>query len=302
MVIPAYNPGSPLKRSIASVLAQTFRDFELLIVDDGSPEDVSWVETIDDPRVRLLRQKNRGVSVARNVAVYAAQAPLVAFLDQDDEWLPDKLSRQVDLLSRSPDAAFYYTDFEWVFSDRVIKAVHHEPITFHGLLADQHVCLSSVLIARDKYVSVGGHDPLLAQMQDFDLFLRLAMDAPAPVRTPQRLVRYHVHDANASRDDDTARRERTAILQAHMRRGKRRAEPLTVAACQVGLARTRTLYGAQAYDNARVAVRSRKPRPALVQLGRALRLDPKYVSKAVAQNIWRRASLLSGTRSSRLTK
>lgn len=287
VVIPAYNPGSLLRRSLSSVLAQTFRDFELLIVDDGSAEDLSWVEAVEDPRVRLLRQRNRGVSVARNVAVQLAQAPLVAFLDQDDEWLPEKLAQQIDLLDQSPEAAFCYTDFDWVFPDRVIEGVHHEPVTFHGLLADQHVCLSSVIVARERYFSVGGHDPLLAQMQDFDLFLRLAMDAPAPVRTPQRLVRYHIHDFNASRDDDTARRERTAILQAHMRRGARRTDPAIVAACQRGLARTRELYGAQAYDNARAAVRDRKPRPALAQLARALRLDPRYVAKAIGRYLWR---------------
>src|SRR5689334_21469319 len=90
VIIPAYNPGPFLERSLGSVLAQSMADLEVIVIDDGGEEDLSWVEQAD-PRVQLLRQRNAGVSVARNVAAASAASPLLAFLDQDDVWLPEKL-------------------------------------------------------------------------------------------------------------------------------------------------------------------------------------------------------------------
>lgn len=93
MVIPAYNPGPHLSRSVGSVLAQKFTDWECVVVDDGSVDPVDLaelVEVADDARIRVHRQLNAGVSVARNVGVGLTDSRWVAFLDQDDVWHPDK--------------------------------------------------------------------------------------------------------------------------------------------------------------------------------------------------------------------
>ena len=144
-------------RSLESVLVQSMADLEVVVVDDGSREPQGWVTDLD-PRIIYVRQHNRGVSIARNVGVATARSEWVAFLDQDDEWLPDKLAMQLDLVSAQPRAAFCCTGFDWV---RVDGAVHSDPgpLTYRGLLSTQTALLSSALIAREDYEAVGGSRP-----------------------------------------------------------------------------------------------------------------------------------------------
>ena len=97
VVMPSYNRESTIRAAAESVLRQTWQDFELIVVDDGSSDaTVAALRAIDDPRLRILPQEvNRGVSAARNVGIDAARAPWVAFQDSDDEWLPEKLALQM---------------------------------------------------------------------------------------------------------------------------------------------------------------------------------------------------------------
>ena len=289
VVVPTYNPGDLLTRSLGSVLAQSMTDLEVVVVDDGSREPQEWVADLD-PRVTYVRQDNRGVSVARNVGVAAARSDWVAFLDQDDEWLPDKLAMQLDLVAARPRAAFCCTGFDWVRSD---GSVHGDPeqLTYRGLLSTQSALLSSVLIAREDYEAVGGHDPLLVQMQDWDLFLRLTMDGRDPVMVPERLVRYHLHGENASRDYVTAMRERLAVLDRHEARARRRGDGMTLAAIDRGRRRTRELFAHQAVDAARDGARDHDGRAVLAHGARAGRLSPTVVATAVGQAL---ASRLPG--------
>jgi len=276
VVIPAFNPGAYLQRAVASVLVQSHADWELVVVDDGGDEDLSWVGDCD-PRVRLLRQANAGVSVARNVGVAATSAPLIAFLDQDDEWLPTKLERQARAMGDGG-AALCYSAFSWVRPDGSRDGDYTKPVTYESLLRDDHLCMSSVMVRRDLYLIAGGHDPKLAMMQDFDLFLRLLMDGALAVGVSERLVRYYLHGANASRDYRTAYRERTWVLRAHQRRAQRRGLPDVVAACRAGHARSRSLYGCQAYDAFRASFRG-AGFPGIAHLGRSLRWQPSVVAR-----------------------
>lgn len=206
VVIPAYEPGPLLRRSLRSVLVQTHADLEVVVVDDGSVEDLAWVRRHEDARVRYLHQPNRGVSVARNVGVAQTEAEWVAFLDQDDEWLPDKLEHQLAIAREHPQAALVATGFAWVLpSGPVVKDC--PVLTYAGVLSGEHtVCLSSVLVRREHYLAVGGHPPLLSQQQDSGLILELLRVFGAAATVPATLVRYHVHGANTSRDYATAAR------------------------------------------------------------------------------------------------
>lgn len=287
VVIPAFNPGEHLKRSIASVQDQTFDDWEMLVVDDGGAEDLSWVDRLGDARIRRIRQANRGVSTARNVGVATASADLVAFLDQDDEWLPSKLDAQVAAMSAQPQAVLCYTGFEWVHPCDVV--VHPDDlVTYRGLLVDQHICLSSTLARRDAYLAVGGHDPLLALMQDYDWFLRMTMHDD-PVGVPEVLCRYHVHGGNASASSKTdygrGHAERSASLRAHQRAAIRRGDQAAGEAAQRGLAWTDHIYGPMAYDHFRVSVRAK--RPDLHHLAAAARMAPRFTGGALARSLLR---------------
>jgi len=282
VVLPAYNPGSLLHRSIDSVRAQSLTDWELLVIDDGGADDLSWVEMLD-PRVRRVRQQNRGVSTARNVGVSLAAARFVAFLDQDDEWLPEKLEAQVEVMEEDDGATLCYTGFEWVHPDRVVP---HDPtpVTYHGLLHDQTICLSSTMARRDTYWAVGGHDPLMALMQDYDWFLRMARLAE-PVSVERILCRYHVHGGNTSDTWTTDYRrgmaERNATLRAHLRVGQRLGETGTVEAARAGIRWTSHIYGPMAYDQFRGSVRAR--RPSARHLAESLRMVPGYTLAAMAR-------------------
>lgn len=293
VVIPAHNPGSLLRRSLASVTRQTLTDLECIVVDDGSTQDLSWVEGFPDPRVHYVHQKNSGVSIARNVGVLQAKAPLVAFLDQDDEWHPNKLRHQMRTVAERPEAAFYYTDFAWVTGLTTTPASPAE-VTYLGLLSSQHVCLSSVLIGSEQYASVGGHDPLFSQMQDYDLFLRLTMTFGDPGHTPISLVKYHLHGDNASADYATAATERTLLIGSHLRRARRLSNPQVIEAASRGLVRTRELYGYQAMDQVRAAIRDHRFADAGGHARSAAVLSPRVVARSARSWAMGRGSKLRG--------
>lgn len=186
VVIPTYNRVHVLGRAIKSVLAQSFPDFECIVVDDGSTDGtVEAVESFQDPRVRCVRlATNGGVSRARNEGIQVARGELVAFLDSDDEWLPRKLELQVARLRESEDArttvaycaAYKYDEF------RNRMGIHggaiYEGDVFDPLLTGWYPPTASLFIVkRSSLLDVGGFDEGLACAEDYDLWLRLAQAA-----------------------------------------------------------------------------------------------------------------------------
>lgn len=297
VVIPAHEPGPWLQRSLDSVLAQEGVELEVVVVDDGSTEDLSWVAAHADPRVRYVRQPNRGVSVARNVGVALTSADWVALLDQDDEWLADKLARQLALAERQPDAAFIATGFEWVLPSGPVTK-HCPVLDYPGVLSGEHtVCLSSVLVRRDRYLAVGGHSPLLLQQQDSGLLLDLlrAFGPAATVADP--LVRYHVHRDNTSRDYATAAREWEALLDAHEALARRASDRVVLAAIATGRRAGRRHYGRLAVTSAADA---RRDGSSLTGVGRHLaagaRLNPGHLVRSVARTMARTMAKSARTR------
>src|SRR5690348_15078750 len=103
VIVPVFNRAATIGRAVASVVVQTMADWELIVVDDGSADDPAGaLAALSDARLRLLRhERNRGAAAARNTGIAAARAPLIAFLDSDDEWLPEKLARQVAAVERA---------------------------------------------------------------------------------------------------------------------------------------------------------------------------------------------------------
>jgi glycosyltransferase involved in cell wall biosynthesis len=121
VVIPLYNKEPHIRRALESVLAQTYRDFEVIVVDDGSTDGgAAVVEAMSDPRIRLIRQANKGVSAARNRAIAEARGDTIAFLDADDEWYDCHLAN-IDVLARSfPDAGLFGSAYETVLDNGAI--------------------------------------------------------------------------------------------------------------------------------------------------------------------------------------
>ena len=114
VVIPLYNKKESVAHTLKCVLMQTYQDFEVVVVDDGSTDgSAEIVEGVDDGRIRLIRQENGGVSAARNRGIKEAKREYVAFLDADDEWKPEHLQTLVGLMEKYPQCGAYSTNYEF---------------------------------------------------------------------------------------------------------------------------------------------------------------------------------------------
>ncbi len=192
VIIPTYNRAAWVKEAEASVLAQTYRDFELLVVDDGSTD--ATLEALAPWRrdLRLLRlSARRGVSAARNLGIASARGQWLAFLDSDDLWLPEKLARQMEFLAAHPEILLCQTDEIWVR-----RGVRVNPPQTHrkagGWIFPESLkrCLvspSAVILHRRLIERFGGFDERLPAAEDYDLWLRLTWRLEVGL-LPQALV------------------------------------------------------------------------------------------------------------------
>jgi len=177
VIIPTYNRRDFVREAIASVLAQTYRDFELLVVDDGSNDNTSAaVQEFDG--VRYVFQANRGVSAARNRGVALSDGEFLAFLDSDDLWQPRKLAYQVAFFAAHADARICQTEEIWLRNGvRVNPHNKHRKVGGDIFARSLELCLvspSAVMLRRELFERVGGFDESLPACEDYDLWLRIA--------------------------------------------------------------------------------------------------------------------------------
>ncbi len=176
-IIPTYNRAAFLREAIDSVLAQTERDFELIVVDDGSSDETRSLCGSYGDKLRYFFQSPRGVSAARNSGLRQARGRWVAFLDSDDLWAPNKLARQVEWMAAHPEILLCYTDEIWIRRGRRVnqKKIHHKAGGWIYPLC-LPLCLispSSVLMRRELFEQAGVFDEALPICEDYDLWLRL---------------------------------------------------------------------------------------------------------------------------------
>jgi glycosyltransferase involved in cell wall biosynthesis len=177
VIIPTYNRAGLVKEAVASVLAQTYRDFEIVVVDDGGT-DGTGEALAPWPAVRLLRHASRrGVAAARNTGIAAARGEWLAFLDSDDLWRPEKLARQIFWLESQPELVICQTDETWVRRGiRVNKPLSHRQAGGRIFLPSLARCLispSAAILHRRLLADHGGFDATLPAAEDYDLWLRL---------------------------------------------------------------------------------------------------------------------------------
>lgn len=182
VIIPTYNRAYFLHQAIESVLNQTFQDFELIVVDDGSTDSTPYVLQKWKGKIRWVRQENAGVSRARNVGILAARGRYFCFLDSDDLWLGEKLETQVGFLDANPHYPVCYTDEVWVRRGRRVnpRKIHRK---YSGWIFDRclPLCIispSSAMMRREVLDAVGGFDEDLPVCEDYDLWLRVASRFP----------------------------------------------------------------------------------------------------------------------------
>ncbi|WP_148864356.1 glycosyltransferase family 2 protein [Marinobacter fonticola] len=180
VIIPVFNRAHLLRRTIDSVVAQSFPDFEVLLVDDCSDDDpAAVVESFGDSRLRYLRQpQNQGVAAARNRGLREAKGEYIAFLDDDDEWFPEKLALQVELFRRSsPEVGLVYTGVETVADDGsyTLQVPSARGDLYRELLVRNllHGGGSNIMIPRNVIARVGFFDENLPAIEDYDYWLRI---------------------------------------------------------------------------------------------------------------------------------
>jgi glycosyltransferase involved in cell wall biosynthesis len=202
VVIPTYNRAALIGKPIRSILAQSYQDFEIIVVDDCSTDNTEKVlESFNDPRIRYLRhQSNSGAAVARNTGIDSSTSPYIAFLDSDDEWLPEKLAKQLHLFQQcSSDVGFIYTGFAAVDELNQVKRVVSS--SYRGSLSDRllynnFIGTPSTVMVRRKYLQqVQGFDPNMPSfIEDMDLWLRLSEQCQFEV-IPEVLTLYAYSDS-----------------------------------------------------------------------------------------------------------
>ena len=191
VIIPTCNRGRVLGRAVESVLGQTWRDFELIVVDDGSTDNTAGVLAgFDDPRLTAMHQENKGVSAARNLGVARSSGGLIALLDSDDYWLPDKLERQVRFMAEGG-WDISQTDEIWIRGGvRVNPGRKHAKMAGWFLHRSLELCLispSCVMFSRALWEELGPFDETLSACEDYALWLRVGVRYPVGL-LPDRLT------------------------------------------------------------------------------------------------------------------
>ena len=198
VIVPAFNAEATIVEAVQSVRRQTFVDWELIVVDDGSTDDTEKrLASIDERRVRIVAGPRHGVARARNLGIEHARGELITFLDADNLWTADKLARQVAALHASPaaGAAYSWTAFidhtgRFLFTK---EACHFEGRVYADLLVTFFLASGSNVMARKRCLtSVEGFDEAMEPVEDWELWLRvsdrwpfalvLAVSGPVPVR------------------------------------------------------------------------------------------------------------------------
>jgi glycosyltransferase involved in cell wall biosynthesis len=205
VIVATHNYGRYLAGALESALGQTFRDLEVLVVDDGSTDDTQNVvlRHLGDPRLRYYRTDHLGQPAAKNTGIRLARAPLVAFLDADDLWLPAKLERQVALFRRDPALGVAYTR-RLVIDEHGREVAYEHPAPHRGMVLDAlfrsngFITFSSAVVRRAVLDEVGLFDEGLPLAIDYDLWLRVGLRYRFDY-VDEALVKYRTGHANLSR-------------------------------------------------------------------------------------------------------
>ncbi|MFL5804444.1 MAG: glycosyltransferase [Roseiflexaceae bacterium] len=182
VLLPTYNRAHYLAEAIQSALDQTYPDLEVVVVDDGSTDNTAEVmQRFSDPRIRLIRQENRGISAALNTAFRTARGPYIAILNSDDRWLPELLAEELAVLRANPDVGLVYARCQAMnpagqpLARTTGVPARYPGQMFRSLLYGDHICTIAVLARRAHVEQVGMWDESLIANEDWDLWLRLAL-------------------------------------------------------------------------------------------------------------------------------
>ena len=208
VIMPAFRVTEYIAEALDSVLAQTFRDYEIIVVNDGCPDTVN-LERVLQPYfggIVYLKQENGGLASARNAGIRASRAPLLALLDPDDIWEPDNLEVQVGIMRNEPSIdvlypnAVYFGDTPLAGRQFMDVCPSNGEVTFLKLLRVECEVFGNVMARREKIIRAGMYDPSLRSVEDYDLWLRIAKQGGRIAYHRKPLQRYRMRKGNLSAD------------------------------------------------------------------------------------------------------
>lgn len=221
IIIPAFNVSDYISDTLQSVFEQTFTNYEVILINDGSPDTAKLRAAISSywDRISYWEQENKGLSGARNKGIELASGNLIAFLDGDDIWLPGFLEAQVRLFEHDQSVDVAWSDgllFGNDFCDGMKFtdiAPSERPVTLESLLKARSVPLaSSVVVRKEAIDEIGGFDCELRRVEDFDAWIRLSLRGKRFLVNPEPLVKYRMRDNSLSADNRAQWRTKIQVL------------------------------------------------------------------------------------------
>jgi glycosyltransferase involved in cell wall biosynthesis len=227
VIIPAYKVAPFIKATLNSVLSQTFNDYEIIVINDGSPDTQELERELasDSDLITYITQPNQGAGAARNAGIRAAQGKYLAFLDGDDYWLPDFLKEQMALITSDGGFDVVYADAVNLQGTKHSRTTNmdHNPssglVTVESLITGKcNVITSSVVARRDLVVEVGLFDESFPNSQDFDLWLRLAKHGARMTYQKKVLVYRRIYEGSLASNPIKSFEGEIAVLEKTRRR------------------------------------------------------------------------------------
>lgn len=220
VIIPTYNRAGLLPRAIGSVLSQTSPADELIVVDDGSSDNTAEILAAYGGQLQVIRQKNRGVSAARNTGIERAKGEWIALLDSDDAWLPRKLENQRAYIRSNPGIRIFQSRERWIRNGRRVnpKRKHYKPAgwIFKPSLKLCLVSPSAVIFEKSLWQEVGGFDENLPVCEDYDLWLRIAKKYAIGLDDVESVVKYGGHADQLSTGTPLMDQYRIRAMEKHL--------------------------------------------------------------------------------------
>ncbi len=203
VIIPTYNREKSLERAIKSVLNQTYKDYELIIIDDGSTDNTDRILHKYEKNIRHFSILHAGVSAARNFGIKKSHGDWIALLDSDDYWLPEKLEKQMQYIQEHPEFKVAQVGEKWIRNGKFVNPMKKHQ-KYSGWIFEQclPLCIvspSAVIIQKTIFEEVGYFNESMPICEDYDLWLRIAKDHPIGLMDETLIVKTGGHDDQLSR-------------------------------------------------------------------------------------------------------
>ncbi|HOL49970.1 MAG TPA: glycosyltransferase [bacterium] len=219
VIVPVYNAERFIGETLRSVLCQTYKDIEVIVVDDGSTDhSVEVIKKYNDPRIMLIRQQNRGVSAARNTGIKSSNGKFIALLDHDDLWLAEKIEKQMILFEKNPDVALVYSDISYIDGEGkpvswMLKQFEpHRGYVLRELFVSDFIPCLTAVFRKDVLEKIGLFNERYRYAEEYELFLRIARFFQFDF-VDEVLACYRVHQSNLSRNIINSYLENIEILE-----------------------------------------------------------------------------------------